>query len=383
LQRTAARLFFPEDSMPAPHLRRASAASAAFVSAVAIAGAPGTAVSPQPHTSIVFTRIQYDADAIARNSALLLADGGGAVRTLTPTVEGVHDTGASWSPRGTRVVFERRDTNARNRDTLFVADRQGNVRRLVPGTGPYRTPAWGPQDRIAFVSVRGDQQCLSVVDADGHHRRDLFCPAAPAEMMRPVWSTDGSRLFVATGYYSGRIDIVWHAQAWQVDAATGVARKLVEGDMEEARTLAFSPDGTRGIYSDSYPTEMTLVDFRSGNISTLGVGCFPRWSPDGSRIAYTGEVYEGAPDFRYYEPLFVMDADGSDARRITTARVDNHIYAPVDWSRDGTRVLANRIVFTDPSVTHRTTSLRIVDVDTGEVTRMPAGYAEPGAWFEP
>jgi Tol biopolymer transport system component len=370
--------------MPAPILRRASAASAALVSAVAIAGAPGTVVVPQTRTTgIVFTRIQYDADAIARNSALLLADGAGAVRTLTPTAEGVHDTGASWSPRGSRVVFERRDTNARNRDTLFVADRQGKVRRLVPGTGPYRTPAWGPQDKIAFVSVRGDQQCLSLVDADGHHRRDLFCPSSPAEIMRPVWSADGGRLFLATGYYSGQIDITWHAQAWQVDVTTGAARMLAEGDMDEARTLTFSPDGTQGIYSDSYPSEMMLVDFSSGNISILGIGCFPRWSPDGSRIAYTGEVYESAPDFRYYEPLFVMDADGSDARRITATRVDNHIYAPVDWSRDGRRVLANRIVFTDPSVTQRTTSLRVIDVDSGEVTRMPAGYAEAGAWFEP
>jgi Tol biopolymer transport system component len=369
--------------MPVPALRRASAASVAFASAVAIAGAPGTVAVPQPHMAIAFTRMQFDAEAIARNSALLLADDSGAVRTLTPAVEGVHDTGASWSPRGTRLVFERRDANARNRDTLFVADRRGNVRRLVPGPGPYRTPAWGPQDRIAFVSVRNDRQCLSLVDADGHHRRELFCLPSPSEMARPVWSPDGSTLYVAAGYYSGRIDIVWHAQAWRVDAATGAAQKLAEGQMEEARTLTFSPDGTRGIFSDGYPTEMMLVDFRTGETTDIGVGCFPRWSPDGSRIAYTGEVYEEAPEFRYYQPLFVMDADGSDGRRITTARVENHIYAPVDWSRDGTRVLANRIVFTDPSVTQRTTSLRIVDVDSGEVTRMPAGYAEPGAWFEP
>jgi Tol biopolymer transport system component len=281
------------------------------------------------------------------------------------------------------VVFERRDTSARERDTLYVADRQGNVRRLLPGAGPYRTPAWGPQDRIAFVSVRNGTQCLSVVDADGHHRRDLFCPPAPTEIARPTWSSDGSRLYIATGYYSGRIDIVWHAQAWQVDAATGAATKLAEGDMDEQRTLTFSPDGSRGIFSDGYPTEMMLVDFRTGQATTLGVGCFPRWSPDGTRIAYTGEVYELEPAFRYYQPLFVMNADGSGAHRVTTARVENHVYAPVDWSRDGRRVLANRIVYTDPSVTQRTTSLRIIDVDSGEVMRMPAGLAEPGAWFEP
>lgn len=369
--------------MPTPSLRRAVAASAALVSVAATAGAPGTAAGAQPATAIVFTRMQFDADAFARNSALLLANSAGAVRTLTPSVDGIHDTGASWSPRGTRLVFERRDTNDRGRDTLFVADRRGNARRLIPGHGTYRTPAWGPQDRIAFVSVRGAQQCLSLADGDGHHRRDLFCPANGSEVLKPMWSADGAYLYVATGYYTGRLEPVWHAQAWRVDATTGVAHKLgVETEMYEPRSFTFSPDGTRGIFSDSNPTEMTLVDFRTGESTPLGIGCFPRWSPDGSRIAFTGEVYEGAPDFRYYEPLFVMDADGSDVRRITSTRVANHVYAPADWSRDGHRVLANRIVYTDPSVTQRTLSLRIIDVDSGQVTRMPAGFAEAGAWFE-
>lgn len=368
--------------MPAPALRRATAASVALASAVAMAGAPGAAPMPRAKTAVVFTRIQYDAEAFPRSSALLLANAAGAVHALTPAVDGIQDTGASWSPNGTRLVFERRDAGKHGRGLLFVADRAGNVRRLVSGPGPYRTPAWGPRDEIAFVSVRGSQQCLSLVGADGRHRRDLFCPAESTEIMRPAWSPDGTTLYVATGFYSGRLEPVWHAQAWRVDAASGAALKLAEEEMVEPRTLTFSPDGTRGIYSDGYPTEMTLVDFRTGGSAPLGVGCFPSWSPDGSRIAFTGEVYEVGEQFRYYQPLFVMRADGSQVRRITSSRVDNHIYAPADWSRDGVRVLANRTVFTDPSVTHKRIALRIIDVDSGTVTRMPAGYAEPGAWFE-
>lgn len=369
--------------MPAPALRRATAASVALASAVAAAGNPGPAPAPREKTAIVFTRIQYDADALPRSSALTLANAAGTARALTPQVEGILDASASWSPRGDRLVFERRDSGRHGRDVLFVADRAGNVRRLVPGPGPYRAPAWGPRDEIAFVSVRGGQQCLSLVDANGRHRRDLFCPADATEIMRPTWSPDGTALHVASGYYTGRLEPVWHAQAWRVDAATGAALKLAEEEMVEPRTLTFSPDGTRGIYSDGYPTEMTLVDFRTGDSGPLGVGCFPRWSPDASRIAFTGEVYEVGADFRYYQPLFVMRADGTQVRRVTSSRVDNHIYAAADWSRDGVRVLANRTVFTDPSVTHKRIALRIIDVDTGTVTRMPEGYAEPGAWFEP
>jgi Tol biopolymer transport system component len=63
---------------------------------------------------------------------------------------------------------------------------------------------------------------------------------------------------------------------------------------------------------------------RSGSVNELA----PDWSPDGSRIAFVSNR-DGNNE------IYVMDADGSDARRLTTnAAWDNH----PSWSPDGTQI---------------------------------------------
>jgi Tol biopolymer transport system component len=56
-------------------------------------------------------------------------------------------------------------------------------------------------------------------------------------------------------------------------------------------------------------------------------GGLPRWSPDGTKLAYTGQGYQA----------YVADSSGANPRRITD--IDGMAMYPV-WSPDG-----NRIVF--------------------------------------
>ena len=58
----------------------------------------------------------------------------------------------------------------------------------------------------------------------------------------------------------------------------------------------------------------------------------PAWSPDGSLIAFSG----GASD--QSRGLYVMRADGSGARRISTVSGNAGAFAPV-WSPDGRRLM--------------------------------------------
>jgi hypothetical protein len=77
-----------------------------------------------------------------------------------------------------------------------------------------------------------------------------------------------------------------------------------------------------------------------------------------------------------------MDADGSNERRITLSRLADHAYTAVDWSADGRRLLVNRRIYLDPSLTITLYSLRMVDVGTRAVTNLTDGQAEPGAWLQ-
>ncbi|MDB6164028.1 MAG: acyl-peptide hydrolase [Xanthomonadaceae bacterium] len=337
------------------------------------------------HGAIVFERMEQNADGTLRSSNLWLSSSTG-VRPLTPLLDGVLDEAGTWADRGTRIAFEHGSATSDSIefDIRIVDPANRQLRQVSSGPGNSRFPAWGPGERLAFVSSYRRRDCLSVIEVNGRRHLHLFCVPSPAAMARPVWSADGRNLYIHAGYYTGNLEPLWRSLVYRVDAATGASFMLFDQVLQEPRSLEFSPDGTRGIYSDTHTNEMDMVDFVNGQSTPVGNGYAPRWSKDGQRIAFSREVFEfdNPPDFRYYEALFVMDAKGFHARRVTRSRVDNHAYTAVQWSDDGVHLLANRRIFVDPSLTLARYSLRIIDVDTSGVTPVTDGYAEPGAWLE-
>lgn len=364
--------------MRAPRrFRQFLAVSAFLLSCVA------QAATTSPAGTSVFERRQLNPDTTLRSSSLWLLSSSGT-RALTPTVAGTYDSGASWSPHGTLIAFQRgtRGANPRVvRSDVFVMDRQGaHVRQLSRGFGSFETPVWGPGTQIALVAKTSQHDCLTLLDAGGSRRHDLFCAPSPARLARPQWSQDGRTLLIAGGYYSGQLSPVWHGLAWRVDATTGAATQLADVVMDEERDLSIAPDGKHGVFADVVPNDMTMIDFATGAMTPAGTGYAPVWSRDGKRIAYTGEVYEFAPGLLYYNPLYVMDADGRNVRRITRARIDNLAYTTAAWSDDGMHVLANVRSYADVSLTIPRYALRWIDVDTRALVALPAGYADAGAW---
>ena len=375
--------------MYALRLRRAMWMSLALAVSTAPSAAPPAgepaSIGTIPGT-ILFTRSRLNPDTTLRSNSLWLTNGT-TTRALTLPVDGVRYRAASWSPNGTRIAFVRGRIAAspNNRDDVYVIDPDcGRLRRLTSGVGSFDSPVWGPRNQIAFVSRYGDHQCLSLADADGGNKRDLFCPPnpeeAPTQVLRPIWSADGASLYVATGYSVSRLDPTWHLLAYRVNAATGATVLLADGILDAPQELEFAPDGRHALFNAN--GEIMRIDFASNTATSIGNGYSPRWSKDGRRIAFTGEVFEGGPEFRYYQPLYVMNADGSNIRRVTRSRVDNHAYTAVDWSDDGVHLLVNRQIYLDPSLTIPRVALRIINVDTRSVTSLPGGSAEPGAWFE-
>jgi Tol biopolymer transport system component len=336
--------------------------------------------------SIVYSHQQFNADGTLRGTSLSMTTPGGGGNALTIDMDGVVDDSASWSPDGTRVAFERSSSASlatRLSDIYTLDTRTRRITKITYGPGNLVKPAWGPRNQIAYVSQYRTHDCLSLVDAKGV-QHELFCPPNPAKLMRPVWSTDGNSIYVQAGYDMGGPDNFWRSLAYRIDAATGAPFVLDSRVFDGPQHLEFAPDGQHGIYSNAYPyaEEMTLVDFATRHPHPVGNGYAPRWSKNGLRIAYTGEVYELTNPVRYYEPLYVMDADGANARRVTATRLNNHAYTAADWSKDNVHLLANRRVYTDPALTVAEYSMRIVNVDTGGLRSLPSGVADSGAWFE-
>ena len=118
---------------------------------------------------------------------------------------------------------------------------------------------------------------------------------------------------------------------------TGTRRLSLENymDMESVSNPQISPDGNQIIYTrswvdklnDSRKSSLWIIDADGSRNRTLSEGSGARWSPDGTRIAYT---HEGDPRG---SQIFVrwMDAEGAKSQ---ITRLDNGP-SNLRWSPDG------------------------------------------------
>lgn len=171
----------------------------------------------------------------------------------------------------------------------------------------------------------------------------------------PSWSNDGRRIAFDDG-----LDI------WCMNADGSDARKIAE----RGRSPSFSPDGMSIVYSKavrrSFPSLALFIINADGTqerrLSRLSYTptepMQPAWSPDGSRIAYTAQsIPGGAPQ------IWVMNADGTHARQVT-----RYGGAHPTWQPDG-----QHIVFGYPAGGCGSKDVGVlwsIDVETGDTTQL-------------
>ena len=265
------------------------------------AGASGPGSSPNTDAAslagvdlseheVVYTSWTEDEDA---DLWLMKADGTDPIQlTVKPGLEYM----AAWSPDGEQLAYAAGATQDSQSD-LFVLDLDGGELQQVTST-PDRcesAPSWTP-DSEELVYVSGDceeeAEGIFATGLDGGEERELVAAGS-----WPDVGPDGRLLYTAP--VPGR---PWYVQ----------------------RLYVSEPDG-------SQPRDVTPSGFTSASEAT--------WSPDGSRIAFV--VAAGDPDAEepedWNEEVYVMDADGSNSRRVTTTPGNDHW--PPSWSPDGRRLV--------------------------------------------
>jgi Tol biopolymer transport system component len=227
--------------------------------------------------------------AFIRNARLwVLANGffGGQTNVAEMVGRDEKPGAASWSPDSTRLVYE----YPRPRDyidlgggeivdesyqaVLHIVGADGTGDAELTGTADFtlRTPAWGPDNRIAYIEADDCPDCAggqdwATINADGTNYQQVQPAHDPdPNSLEPIenldWSPDGTR-WVYTAQSRG-------------------------GDSESAGEIVTrSPDVDDPVL-----------------LTTMGAW-YPRWSPDGTMIA-----------FLRADGIYVMGADGSNQRRI-------------------------------------------------------------------
>ena len=285
--------------------------------------------------------------------------GSGVAEQLTGD-EG-YDYQPDWSPDGRLVAFAR---YAKDAVELELLDLGAKVVRPITSNGAVNVePRWSPDGtRIAFVSTLynrrwhiftvamdgGTPGAITRLTEDNDSKLPRYYYSVWDHYLSPTWSPDGRELL----FVSNRGHIHGTGGLWRMNATPGAPMREIH--YEETTWKArpdWSPDGQRIVYSSYLGrqwNQLWLMTSEGGDVFPLTYGEFdataPRWSRDGSHIAYISN--EGGNT-----TLWVLDLPGSRRRQI--AVTERHYRGPVGRLRllvvdGGGRPLAARVSVTGP-----------------------------------
>ena len=235
------------------------------------------------------------------------------------------DAAFALSRDGTRLSYARNTTRANLWLAELDARSEGGIRttQLTSGTALDVSPRFSPDGRsVAFV--RGNN--LFVLRLDGSAPEPLTF--GDADHFAPAWSPDGREIaFISQERGTSIVSRIGAAGG----EARPFARTLNSGD--RAGDLAWSP-GARIVYQRAGNRNFALLDPATGEETPLfedggpGFVFRPRYSPDGSRVAF----YWSRPDGPG-EGTWVVSLDRSVRQRL----LEGFVW-PLGWTPDGTCV---------------------------------------------
>jgi Tol biopolymer transport system component/DNA-binding winged helix-turn-helix (wHTH) protein len=276
------------------------------------------------------------------------------------TVSG-EPNGLHFSPDGSHISFSIARPESDSSALWEIRSDGSDLHPLFPG---WHSPpveccgVWTPDGRYyLFVSGFPGSNIWALRENTGHFRRRSSIPfqltTGPLSFTSLTPSTDGRKLFVRGSQARGEL-VRYDDKSHQfVPFLSGIS----------AGELDFSRDG-RWVTYVSYP-DYTLWRSRTDGSERLQLtyppvsAGLPRWSPDGTQIAYV-DTQLGRP-----WKAFLISAQGGSPKEVLP---ENHTQVDPSWSPDGKKLALGRTQETGQT---EPLLIQIVNLATRQVSTIP------------
>lgn len=233
-------------------------------------------------------------------------------------------------PRHALVFASHSDAARKDYDVWRVCPDGTQLASLVTLPGAQTTPAVSP-DGTEIVWVGREGSNTDIWRRDFNRGEPVRLTTHDGRDQSPAWSPDGRSLLYFSDLGSEKQEL------YLLDLETRQTERLTENELYDSGG-EWSPDGTRIAFTRFFPAEnegergrgeIVMIDLTTREERQLtelgGFNGGLDYSPDGRWIAFHRTSEEGSD-------LWLMNADGTDPRQITSTYVDE--YSPT-WSPDG------------------------------------------------
>jgi Tol biopolymer transport system component len=250
------------------------------------------------------------------------SDGTDFTRIFSEPDSNIYELG--WSPDGEYIAFVlspmQISSPTEPHDDIFTISADGNVRIQVTTTSLYESDFdWSP-DSTQIVYSRGSgsvQPNIYIINIDSNDFEPMQLTSTGGTY--PVWSPDGSQIAFVSYLPGSEVTGIYLMDA------DGSNIRLLAGNLigSPLPTATWDPS-TEDVDTGYFMRELSSFD--------------PKWSPDGTQIAFRSAIYFSAGPYDR-NALYVVNTDGTGLTNLSAP--GDVIRSNFDWSPDG-----NWIAFT-------------------------------------